>query len=117
MGYDWLKGDEQKSLPVNCINCIAKHGHPVIKSDKQGNKTIFKSTAVRPMNECREKMLIECDPPEFDDCIRLDRKCYDAARELDEQKKLTKAKSSLLAQRKREHMMVKMFGQGYWRKK
>lgn len=69
------------------------------------------------MDECREKMLIECNPPEFEDCIRLDRKCYDVARELEERNMLSEAKKSLLAQRKREHMMVKMFGYGWWKKK
>jgi hypothetical protein len=69
------------------------------------------------MDECREKMLIESDPPEFDDCIRLDRKCYDVARELESKNKLSKAKIKLLTQRKREHIMTKMFGQGWWKKK
>ena len=104
----WI--DNLEFQKADCVQCIIDYSelYPFIKNN---------SSVIEQMDECREKMLIECDPPEFDDCIRLDRKCYNVARELDEQKKLTKAKSSLLAQRKREHMMVKMFGQGYWRKK
>lgn len=68
------------------------------------------------MDECREKMLIDCDPPEFEDCIRLDRKCYDVARQLNKQNKLSLAKRSLLKQRVHEHIMVKMFGHGWWKK-
>jgi hypothetical protein len=71
---------------------------------------------MREMDECRQKMLLECDPPEFDDCIRMDKKCYEVARELEFQKKLSKPKIKLLAQKKREHMMVKMFGHQWWKK-
>ena len=69
------------------------------------------------MDDCRRKMLIECDPPEFDDCIRLDKKCYDVARELEKQNSLSEAKKKLLAERKREHIKIKMFGHRYWEKK
>ena len=69
------------------------------------------------MDECRKWMLIECDPPEFDDCIRLDRECYDVARELEKAGKLSKPKVKLLTERKREHIKVKMFGHRYWEKK
>jgi hypothetical protein len=65
----------------------------------------------------RTRFLIKCDDAEFDDCIRCDRHCYDLARELEDKNKLSTNKIKLLAQRKREHMMVEMFGQRWWKKK
>jgi hypothetical protein len=68
------------------------------------------------MAEITAKMLLESDDAEFEDCICLDRKCYERARELERDGRLSKNKVKLLAQKKREHMMVRMFGHQWWEK-
>ena len=106
---DWVKDGQTDNLgaPVSTV-CKICAGELYIKANKIFDKEV---------NENRIKTLLECDPPEFEDCIRMDKKCYEVARELDEQKKLSPAKVKLLTQKKREHMMVRMFGHQWWKKK
>jgi hypothetical protein len=102
----WL--NQKEFQKANCVKCVIAYGGMYIKNN---------NFVTREMDECRKKMLLDCDPPEFEDCITLDKKCYEVARELERQKKLTPAKLKLLAQKKREHIMVRMFGHQWWKKK
>jgi hypothetical protein len=67
-------------------------------------------------NDIMEKVLLKADDPEFNDCIETDRKCYNVARQLEKEGKLSKNKCKLLAEQKRRHIMVKMFGHNWWKK-
>ena len=64
-----------------------------------------------------QKMLLETDDPEFDDCIRVDKDCYNMARILEKKDLLSINKCKLLADQKRKHIMVRMFGHQWWRRK
>ena len=101
---DWIR-DESEFIGVGfpCVKCI------ILKDTDTPREEL--------LDDIRKKMLLECDPPEFEDCIRLDKKCYYLARELEQTGQLSIAKQSLLAQKKREHIMVRMFGHQWWKKK
>jgi hypothetical protein len=69
------------------------------------------------VNDILDKLLIACDEPEFDDCIRMDKDCFEAARQLAKKNRLSANKQRLLLEQVKKTVMVKMYGWRWWKER